>query len=122
MDAGGGRSLQELVDEAARIDTDRIDADLDETERELEQLELVRSQVEQEYGAVKKEYEKNPGANLATVEAEQEKESIHAKIASLTEQYIQVKLASALLQKGIEFYRSQNQNPVLRRASEILRN
>ncbi|MDT9756866.1 AAA family ATPase [Heyndrickxia coagulans] len=120
LDAGGGRSLQELVDEAARIDTDRIDADLDETERELEQLELVRSQVEQEYGAVKKEYEKKiQGANLATVEAEQEKESIHAKIASLTEQYIQVKLASALLQKGIEFYRSQNQNPVLRRASEI---
>jgi len=30
-----------------------------------------------------------------------------------------VKLASALLQKGIEFYRSQNQNPILRRASEI---
>ncbi|KYC85604.1 AAA family ATPase [Heyndrickxia faecalis] len=120
LDAGAGKSLQELLDEAARFDADSIDADLAETGRELDRLEASRSEVEQEYGAVKKEYEEQiRGANMTAIEAGQERESVHAQIASLTEQYIQLKLAAALLQKGIEFYRSQNQNPILNRAGDI---
>ena len=54
-----------------------------------------------------------------TVLAEQKKESLLAQLANLTEQYIQVKLAHVLLQKGIEHYRNQNQDPILKRASEL---
>src|SRR5690606_6746541 len=35
------------------------------------------------------------------------------------EKYVQLKLASVLLRKGIEEYRSRNQNPIIQRAGEL---
>jgi uncharacterized protein YhaN len=120
LQIGNGLSLEQIMTEAESIDQDSLQGEIDEIARKLEEFDLVRSQLEQAHGAIKKEYEeKIKGNNTATVEAEQRKESIHAKISSLTEQYIQIKLASTLLQKGIEYYRSQNQDPIIRRASEL---
>ena len=117
---GNGQTLQELISESEQYNPDSIDGELDEINRELENIESDRSNLEQAYGVVKKEYEeKIQGNNTATVLAQQEKESIHAQIVNVTDQYIQLKLASILLQKGIEYYRNQNQNPILKRASEI---
>ena len=117
---GNGQTLQELISESEQYNPDSIDGELDEINRELEIIESDRSNLEQAYGVVKKEYEeKIQGNNTATVLAQQEKESIHAQIVNVTDQYIQLKLASILLQKGIEYYRNQNQNPILKRASEI---
>ncbi|CRK80865.1 YhaN family protein [Neobacillus massiliamazoniensis] len=117
---GNGRSLQDIMEEAKQIEHDSIELDLEEIKRKLEDLEPQRSQLEQEHGVVKKEYEeKILGNNTASVLGEQKKESLLAQLSNLTEQYIQVKLATALLQKGIEHYRNQNQDPILRRASEI---
>jgi uncharacterized protein YhaN len=117
---GNGRSIQELIAEADKIDQDSIQVELDEIQRDLEEIEPKRSRLEQEHGVVKKEFEeKIQGASTASVLAEQKKESLLAQIANLTDQYIQLKLASTLLQKGIEHYRNQNQDPILKRASEI---
>jgi uncharacterized protein YhaN len=117
---GNGRSLQELVAESDQVDRDSIQVELDEIQRELVEIEPKRSQLEQDHGVVKKEFEdKIQGASTASVLAEQKKESLLAQVANLTEQYIQLKLASTLLQKGIEHYRNQNQDPILKRASEL---
>lgn len=117
---GNGRSLQDLIAEAENIDQDTIEVELDEIKRELVEIESKRSQLEQEHGVVKKEFEeKIQGASTATVLAEQKKESLLAQLANLTDQYIQLKLASSLLQKGIEHYRNQNQDPILKRASDL---
>ena len=84
------------------------------------QLNSDRSQLEQAHGVVKKEFEeKIQGNNTASVLAEQQKESLLAQLSNVTEQYIQIKLAHVLLQKGIEHYRNQNQDPILKRASEL---
>lgn len=120
LELGNGRSLQELIEEADLYEADRIEGELEEIKRTLDSMELERSQLEQGYGVIKKEFEeKIQGNNTASVLAEQEKESIVAQLASLTDQYIQIKLAHVLLQKGIEHYRNQNQDPILKRASDL---
>jgi uncharacterized protein YhaN len=117
---GSGRSLKELMEEADNIKQDSIAVELEEIDRKLDEIEPKRSQLEQDHGVVKKEYEeKIQGANTASVTAEQKKGSLLAQLANLTEQYIQLKLASTLLQKGIEHYSNKNQDPILKRASDL---
>ncbi|MED4353119.1 AAA family ATPase [Schinkia azotoformans] len=120
IDIGGGLSLHEITIEVDQFDRDSIDVELEEINRKLSEIEPVRSELEQSHGVIKKEFEeKIQGNNTSSVLAEQKKESMHAKLADLTDQYIQIKLASTLLQKGIEYYRNQNQDPILKRASEL---
>jgi uncharacterized protein YhaN len=120
LQLGNGHSLQELIVEAEPIDQDTIQVELDEIQHKLVEIEPLRSQLEQEHGVVKKEFEdKIQGTSTASVLAEQKKESLLASAANLTDQYIQLKLASTLLQKGIEHYRNRNQDPILKRASEL---
>ncbi|MHC0036997.1 AAA family ATPase [Pseudoneobacillus sp. C159] len=117
---GNGLSLQELLAESKEIELDSIEGDLAEIKRKLQDLETSRSHLEQEHGGVKKEYEEVIlGANTSSVLALQEKESVLAQLAHLTEQYIGLKLAASLLHRGIEHYRNQNQDPILQRASEL---
>ena len=120
LDIGAGLSLHEITKEVDQFDQDSIDIVLEEINRKLNEIEPVRSGLEQSHGIIKKEFEeKIQGNNTSSVLAEQKKESLHAKLADLTDRYIQIKLASTLLQKGIEYYRSQNQDPILKRASEL---
>jgi uncharacterized protein YhaN len=120
LELGNGQSLQALMEEANTIEHDSIEVELEEIKHQLDEIEPERSRLEQEHGVVKKEFEeKIQGNNTASVLAEQKKESLLAQLANLTDQYIQLKLASTLLQKGIEHYRNQNQDPILKRASEL---
>jgi uncharacterized protein YhaN len=117
LELGNGQSLKAIIQEADQIDHDSIEAELEEIKRKLEEIEPIRSQIEQAHGVMKKEFEeKILGNNTASVSAEQQKESILAKLANLTDQYVQLKLASSLLKRGIEHYRNQNQDPILKRA------
>jgi len=50
-------------------------------------------------------------------EAEEQMQSLLARIRSDAEEYIRLRLASVLLKRAIERYREQNQGPVLQRAS-----
>ncbi|HHW38138.1 MAG TPA: AAA family ATPase [Bacillales bacterium] len=120
IDIGSGLSLHQITEEVDQFDWDSIKVELEEINRKLNEIEPVRSELEQSYGVIKKEFEeKIQGNNTSSVLAEQKKESLHAKLADLTDRYIQIKLASTLLQKGIEYYRNQNQDPILKRASEL---
>lgn len=122
LNQGNGKSIQELIGEANHYDSDQIDGELVALEHELELFEAKRSELEQAYGVVKKDYEdKVQGQTIVSVQVEQEKNSVHAQIASLMEQYVQLKLASILLQKGIEDYRNRNQDPIITKAGEIFR-
>lgn len=122
LNLGSGKTIEELIDEAEDYDSDQIVGELVEIDRQIKQMEDERSESEQQYGVIKKEYEeKVQGQESLSVQIEQEKNSLHAEIASVTEQYVQLKLASILLQKGIEEYRNKNQNPIIRRAGEIFR-
>lgn len=120
IELGNGRRLEELLEEADLANKDTLDMELEEIQKQLKDLDQTRSEVEQAHGVVKNEYmEKIEGANFESVKAAEEKQSKLASIANDTEEYITYKLASILLQKGIEFYQESNQSPILNRASEI---
>lgn len=120
LELGGGKTLSELIEDAQQFEYDSIDAEIAEINKSLTEIERDRSNLEQAHGAVKKEYEeKIQGNSTLAIEAEQKKKSILATLANLTEKYIELKLASLLLQKGIEFYRNQSQDPILKRAGDL---
>lgn len=122
IELGNGRSLDELLQEASLADKDTLDIELEEVQADLKKLDQDRSDMEQAHGVVKKDYlEKIEGTSFESVKAAEEKQSKLAEIANYTDEYITYKLASLLLQKGIEFYRENNQSPILNRASEIFR-
>lgn len=120
LEHGSGKTVDELIEEAKQFDYDRIDGDLERIQIELARLKSDWKEKERSFGVIEKEYkEKIEGNNAAAIDTQQKILSVHANIASVTENYIQLKLASVLLRKGIEFYRNQNQNPIITRASEI---
>lgn len=120
IELGNGLMLNDLLEEANLANKDSLDIDLDEVKQELITLDKARSEMEQAHGVVKNEYtEKIEGTNFSSVKAAGEKQSKLAAIAGYTNEYINYKLASLLLQKGIEYYRENNQSPILNRASEI---
>ena len=120
IELGNGRTLEELIQEAEEADKDTLDVDLEQIKDQLNQLDSERSTMEQEYGVVKNDYlEKIKGTSDISVKASEEKQSKLATIAKFTEEYITYKLASLILQKGIEHYRENNQSPIMNRASEI---
>lgn len=120
IDYGQGRTIDELILEAEGLNKDSIEIELQETIRHLQELDRNRSIIEQEYGAVKKEYEsKVNGHSIATVKAKEERESVLEELRELTNEYINYKLAAILLKKGIECYRNESQSPILTTASGI---
>ena len=59
------------------------------------------------------------GAAAAT--AAEDTQEILARLGPDVQQYLRLRLASAVLREGIERYRKKNEGPVLGRASELLR-
>ena len=120
IELGNGRTLEELIQEAEEADKDTIDVDLEQIKDQLNELDSERSNMEQNYGVVKNDYlEKIKGTSDISVKATEDKQSKLATIVKYTEEYITYKLASLILQKGIEHYRENNQSPIMNRASEI---
>jgi uncharacterized protein YhaN len=119
---GDGRGLDELLAEASLVNMDSLQLELEEIQQEIKTLEDDRSKVIEAHGAVKDKYlEKIEGTNIESVKAAEERQSKLAAIANYADEYITYRLASLLLQKGIDFYRENNQSPILNRASEIFR-
>ena len=120
IELGNGRTLEELIREAKEADKDTLDVDLEQIKDQINQLDSERSTMEQDYGVVKNDYmEKIKGTSDISVKATEEKQSKLATIMNYTDEYITYKLASLILQKGIEHYRENNQSPIMNRASEI---
>lgn len=120
LSLGGGLLLEEIIAEAEGVEIDELARELDELELALAQNRAEQDSLNQVFGVTMKEYkEKVKGASLAAVEAAEEGESILARMGTLAEQYLRLRLASIVLRRGIERYREQNQNPVIREAGEL---
>ena len=120
LEIGNGLSIEEIKEEIDKLDLDFIESEMAELKAELVELEERRAEQNQRFGVCKKEYEdKIKGNSLAAVQAAEERESVLAELAEYTEQYVQKKLATFVLQKGIEYFRTVNQNPILTRASNL---
>jgi uncharacterized protein YhaN len=117
---GNGLSLEKILDEAKGVDFDSIDSEFRDTECKINEREEIQSVKNQLQGVINKEYEeKITGSGISAIIAEEERQSVLAKLTEATTTYINYKLAATLLQRGIENYRQKNQSPIISRASKL---
>jgi hypothetical protein len=115
-----GGDLESLVGECDRIDPDRLPFEIDELGREINVLEDERSTLDRKIGSDRSALEAIHGSDEAAAAAE-EAQSALASVRDHTEHFLRIKVASEVLRRHIERYREQNQDPILKRASEIFR-
>lgn len=117
---GDGLALADLTAEASGMELDAISYDLQELEADLEGLTAEKNELHEHFGVLKKEYEeKVEGSTAAAAQAAEEAQAVLAEMAGAVEKYLQLRTASLVLQRAIERYREEHQDPVLQRAGRI---
>ncbi len=115
-----GKGLDSLVDECEEIESDTLSFEIAELEKEITSLGDERSALDRKIGGDRTALEAIDGSDQAAA-AEEEAQSALASVRDHAERYLQVKVAAEVLRRHIERYREQNQDPILRRASEVFR-
>lgn len=110
--------LAEVELEASEADS--LSPRIAELEHELSQLREERDVLIGQIVSETSELAKIDGSALAAEKAA-ECESVTARLEEQVHEYVVLRLASSLLNEGIDRYRQKNEGPVLRRASEIFR-
>jgi len=113
-----GASISNFLTEAARIDLDRLDSQLQELTAECEKLDHNKDELSLIVGAEQNALASMDG-NAAAADSADHAENLLASIETDAQQFVLLRLAAAVLQKGIERYRERNQGPVLSRAGSI---
>lgn len=115
-----GVSLEDFVRELGGLDADAIAAEIALKREGIERLELMREQANRTAGAEHLQVISMDG-NAQAAEAAERAEAILAQIEEQSERYLRLRLAAAILRLEIERYRTENQDPLLRRAAEFFR-
>jgi uncharacterized protein YhaN len=112
-----GVSLAELEDQGNNVDPDAIPGRIETLSREIEdRLDPEIRGLSETIGKEKTEMARMDGGGRAA-ELADASQQILAKIRRLTARFIRVKLAAKILLDGIESYRAEHQDPVLKIAS-----
>ncbi len=101
-------------------EADSLSPRMEELTGELDQLSQERDELIRQIERETSELAKIDGSALAAEKAA-ECESITAHLEEQVHKYAVLKVASAMLNEGIDQYRQKNEGPVLKRASEIFR-
>ena len=115
---GAGATVEEFIAEAAAVDADGITAGLETLAEAIERLEQERSALEQTIGSEMAERKRMDGSAAAASHAEQA-ERLLASLESQVQQYARLKVASVILARTVEQYRSKHQGPLISRASDL---
>ena len=113
-----GATVEHFIAEAAAVEADRIDPELQELEAENQALEAERSALDQKIGALTARLEQMDGRSQAALHAE-EAERLLAGLECDVETYARLKIASLILSRTVEQYREKHQGPLISRASEL---
>lgn len=116
LNLAAGASLETLLAEAAGVDASALEARVAQLAAEEQDLDQQREQLTGRIAAQQQSLRQMDGSDRAA-EAEEQMQSLLARVRSDAEQYIRVKLAGVLLKQAIERYREKSQGPVLQRAS-----
>lgn len=113
-----GIPLQEFAELVSAVDPDTLDGQLDALTVEQQQTEIRLSEVNQAIGTARAAWQAMQQRGSA---AEQNElcQSLVADLQEITRQYAVLRLAAAVLQRGIERYRDRHQGPLLARASHL---
>lgn len=118
MVAIAGDDPARFVADVEAADPDAFDASIKELETRLAALENEQRGMQETIGAAREALSRMNGGADAALAAE----NIQTLIAQLqgdVARFATLKLAAAVLHRGIERYREQNQGPILARASEL---
>ncbi|MCP4648170.1 MAG: hypothetical protein GY852_10645 [bacterium] len=114
----GGASIEQLLEEAQAVDPDDLGARIRGIGKQIEEVREKRDNLLEEIGSEKRELESMDG-NARAAQAALQSQSIIAEIRDSTEKYVRLRLASIILRREIERFREANQDPMIRRASEL---
>jgi len=115
---GAGATVEEFITEASAVDADGITAELERLSEDVEHLEQDRSALEQTIGSEMAERKRMDGSAAAASYAEKA-ERLLASLESQVQAYARLKIASVILARTVEQYRSKHQGPLISRASEL---
>lgn len=113
-----GATVGAFIADAAEIDPDALDPEIGRLGEQLGTLETETSRLDKTIGGEETTLAAMDGS-AAAAEAAERAELLRAQLHNDVERYALLRLAAAVLQKGIERYREKNQGPVLDRASGL---
>jgi len=107
-----------LVNETKKVDADSLPVKITEIENELLEMEAAKSNIDQRLGGMQTILaQMDGGAKAADISAQSQQ--ILSFIRNCVERYVRLRMSSLILNREIERYRSENQDPLLRRAGQI---
>ena len=118
LEVGGGMSIEELIEETKEVDADSLPGMVSEIGMQLEELEATRSTLDQKIGGTQTVLLQMDGSARAAEAAEQSQQVL-SSMREKVERYVHLRMCSAILNQEIERYRSENQGPLILRASQL---
>ncbi len=113
-----GATIDGLIKETESIEADTVASRIDVVLEDIVRCEKELSELDQKIWSEGTEISRMDGGSKAA-DAEEMAQSVLSQIKDYADRYVRLRLASCILREGIERYRSMNQGPILRRASEI---
>ena len=117
-EAGDGQPIESLRTEAASIEPDQLQVELNRLGTEAGQVVEEISRLGARHGQLKAAFDALNGSDAAARAAARQQEAA-AGMAEAAERYLRLKTAARLLQWSMERFRQTRQGPMLVRASEI---
>ncbi len=119
---GAGLSLEDLAAQASAMNADELPGRIAALQRDIEErINPEINRISQVIGEENARLAAMDGSARAAEIAEKMEQEL-ARIRRLAERYMQVKIASKILQQEIERYREEHQDPVLTLASAYFKN
>jgi uncharacterized protein YhaN len=116
--AAGMEPLDGLLAACQDLDIDAFEARSKGAEEEIAQIEKTLGEVDVRIGTLESERRQMESAAPASA-SRQEVENLRAELASLTEDYLRIYVASWALGRAIDDYRRTHKAPLLARAEEL---
>ena len=113
-----GQGLEMFIEDALSIDSDLIAFQLQDMTERINEMGSRKSELDQVIGQERNELGRMNGNSVAAALA-QDSQGLLARIQSLAERFIRLKLASGMLSQAVERYREKHQGPVLSRSAEL---
>jgi uncharacterized protein YhaN len=116
LNLAAGASLEDLLAEAAGVDAAELDARAAQLAAAESDLDAQRERLTAQIACQQEALRQMDGSDRAA-EAEEQMQSLLARVRSDADEYIRLRLAGVLLKRAVERYREKSQGPVLQRAS-----
>jgi len=114
---GAGTSVDAFIKQAAEVNADELPGQISALKRDIEQrIHPQINAISQVIGEEKTKLDAMDGSDTAADLAGKMEQEL-ARIRRLSEQYAKLRIASRILQREIERYREEHQDPVLKIAS-----